>query len=123
MLNFLNCISSLMVENDKSVFYFGTRLYLYIFMWFYFVKVLALDVSELFLIRDVSLQIDDEMERHGELLKEIQDNPRDLNAIVTKRRKDFTGEFFRHLTLLSETYDSLEDRDGKVALLVCLLFF
>lgn len=65
-----------------------------------------------------SLQIDDEMERHTELLKEIQDNPRDLNAIVTKRRKDFNGEFFRHLSLLSETYNSLEDRDGKVALLM-----
>lgn len=59
------------------------------------------------------LQIDDEMERHEELLKEIQDSPRDVNAIVTKRRKDFTGEFFRYLTLLSENYDSLEDRDGN----------
>ncbi|KAJ8769323.1 hypothetical protein K2173_002527 [Erythroxylum novogranatense] len=57
-------------------------------------------------------KIDDEMESHSQLLKEIQDNPTDLNAIVTKRRKDFTGEFFRYLTLLSETYDSLEDRDG-----------
>ncbi|CAN4079869.1 unnamed protein product [Withania somnifera] len=57
-------------------------------------------------------KIDDEMERHTELLKEIQDNPRDLNAIVTKRRKDFNGEFFQHLALLSETYDSLEDRDA-----------
>ncbi|OIT19737.1 PREDICTED: uncharacterized protein At4g37920, chloroplastic isoform X1 [Nicotiana attenuata] len=57
-------------------------------------------------------KIDDELERHTELLKEIQDNPRDLNAIVTKRRKDFTGEFFRHLTLLSEVYDSLEERDA-----------
>ncbi|XP_009784138.1 uncharacterized protein At4g37920 [Nicotiana tabacum] len=57
-------------------------------------------------------KIDDELERHSELLKEIQDNPRDLNAIVTKRRKDFTGEFFRHLTLLSEVYDSLEERDA-----------
>lgn len=60
------------------------------------------------------MQIDDEMERHTELLKELQDNPTDVNAIVTKRRKDFTGEFFRYLTLLSETHDSLEDRDGNV---------
>lgn len=59
------------------------------------------------------MQIDEEMERHSELLKEIQDSPLDLNAIVAKRRKDFTGEFFRHLNLISETYDSLEDRDGK----------
>ncbi|PIN04968.1 hypothetical protein CDL12_22495 [Handroanthus impetiginosus] len=57
-------------------------------------------------------KIDDEMEKHAELLKEIQDNPTDINAIVAKRRRDFTGDFFRHLTLLSETYDSLEDRDA-----------
>lgn len=64
------------------------------------------------------MQIDDEMERHSELLKEIQDSPSDINAIVAHRRKDFTGEFFRHLTLLSETFDSLEDRDGN-----CLITF
>lgn len=59
------------------------------------------------------MQIDEEMEKHTELFKEIQDNPMDINAIVAKRRGDFTGDFFRHLTLLSETYDSLEDRDGN----------
>ncbi|KAJ0988223.1 hypothetical protein J5N97_006579 [Dioscorea zingiberensis] len=56
--------------------------------------------------------IDDEIERHMELLKEIQDNPMDINAVVARRRKDFTGEFFHHLTVLSDTYDSLEDRDS-----------
>ncbi|GAB2283007.1 hypothetical protein Dimus_017539 [Dionaea muscipula] len=61
-------------------------------------------------------QIDEEMEKHTDLLNEIQDNPTDINAIVTKRRKDFTGEFFRHLTLLSESYDSLEDRDAVARL-------
>lgn len=61
------------------------------------------------------MQIDDEMERHSELLKEIEDSPLDINAIVARRRKDFTEEFFRHLTLLSETYDSLEDRDGNTS--------
>ncbi|KAL3526955.1 hypothetical protein ACH5RR_011611 [Cinchona calisaya] len=61
-------------------------------------------------------KIDEEMESHTELLKEIQDSPLDLNAIVAKRRKDFTGEFFRHLTLLSETYDCLEDRDAVARL-------
>lgn len=59
------------------------------------------------------LQIDDEMERHTDLLKEIEDNPTDINAIVAKRRRDFNGEFFRHLTFLQQTYDSLEDRDGN----------
>jgi len=59
------------------------------------------------------LQIDDEMEGHCELLKEIQDSPTDINAIVARRRRDFTGEFFHYLSLISETYDSLEDRDGN----------
>lgn len=59
------------------------------------------------------MQIDDEMERHSELLKEIQDSPTDVNAVVARRRRDFTGEFFRYLILVSETHDSLEDRDGN----------
>ncbi|KAI4328101.1 hypothetical protein L6164_020486 [Bauhinia variegata] len=61
-------------------------------------------------------KIDDEMERHNELLKEIQDNPTDINATVARRRKDFTGEFFRYLSLLSDTFDSLEDRDDMARL-------
>lgn len=62
------------------------------------------------------MQIDDEMERNSELLKEIQDSPTDINAVVARRRKDFTGDFFHYLTLLSETFDSLEDRDGTVVM-------
>ncbi|XP_031281594.1 uncharacterized protein At4g37920 [Pistacia vera] len=61
-------------------------------------------------------KIDDEMERHSDLLKEIQDNPTDINAVVARRRKDFTGEFFRYLTLFSESNDSLEDRDAVARL-------
>lgn len=57
-------------------------------------------------------KIDDEMERHTELLKEIEDNPTDINAIVAKRRRDFDEEFFRHLKFLQQTYEGLEDRDG-----------
>ncbi|RZC77731.1 hypothetical protein C5167_001911 [Papaver somniferum] len=53
-------------------------------------------------------KIDDEIERHSELLKEIEQSPTDINAVVAKRRNE---EFFRHLSLLSETYDSLDDRD------------
>ena len=66
------------------------------------------------------MQIDDEMERHTDLLKEIEDNPTDINAIVAKRRRDFNGEFFRHLTVLQQTYDSLEDRDGNKLLILSL---
>ncbi|KAJ4714612.1 Endoribonuclease E-like protein [Melia azedarach] len=61
-------------------------------------------------------KIDDEMERHSELLKEIQDSPTDVNAVVARRRRDFTGEFFRYLILVSETHDSLEDRDAVARL-------
>ncbi|WCJ32037.1 hypothetical protein M5689_013482 [Euphorbia peplus] len=61
-------------------------------------------------------RIDEEMEKHSELLKAIQDSPTDLIAIVAKRRKDFTGEFFRYLSILSETYDALEDRDALARL-------
>ncbi|KAK4761438.1 hypothetical protein SAY87_029322 [Trapa incisa] len=61
-------------------------------------------------------KIDDEMEFHDGLLKEIEDNPTDVNAVVARRRKDFTEEFFRYLSTLSETYDSLEDRDALARL-------
>lgn len=57
-------------------------------------------------------KIDDEIEKHADLLTEIRDNPLDFNAVVARRRKDFTGEFFRHLNILSDTHDSLEDRDA-----------
>lgn len=61
-------------------------------------------------------KIDDEMERHHELLKEVQDGPTDIGAVVARRRKDFTGDFFSYLKTLSETYDSLEDRDALARL-------
>lgn len=61
-------------------------------------------------------RVDDEMERHAELLKQIEDSPMDINAIVTKRRKDFTGEFFRYLAVVQESHDSLEDRDAVARL-------
>lgn len=61
----------------------------------------------------MTVQVDEEMERHSELLREVQDSPTDIGAVVARRRKDFTGEFFSYLTTLSEMYDSLEDRDGN----------
>lgn len=61
-------------------------------------------------------KVDDEMEKHSQLFKEIQDSPLDINAIVARRRRDFTGDFFSHLTLISETHDGLEDRDGVARL-------
>lgn len=61
-------------------------------------------------------KIDDEMEKHHELLKEVQDGPTDIGAVVARRRKDFTGDFFSYLKTLSETCDSLEDRDALARL-------
>ncbi|KAK4748863.1 hypothetical protein SAY87_015449 [Trapa incisa] len=61
-------------------------------------------------------KIDDEMEFHDRLLKEIEDNPTDVIAVVARCRKDFTGKFFRYLTTLSKTYDILEDCDGLTRL-------
>lgn len=64
--------------------------------------------------------MDEEMEKHNDLLKEIQDSPTDINAVVARRRKDFSGEFFRYLNLVSETCDNLEDQDGNCSSVYCL---
>ncbi|CAL5024479.1 unnamed protein product [Urochloa decumbens] len=61
-------------------------------------------------------KIDDEIEKHMELFTELRDNPADINAIVARRRKDFTGEFFRHLNFLVNAYSGLDERDGVVRL-------
>lgn len=58
------------------------------------------------------IQIDDEIEKHMELFTELRENPADINAIVARRRKDFTGEFFRHLNFLVNAYNGLDERDG-----------
>ncbi|CAN6308051.1 unnamed protein product [Urochloa humidicola] len=61
-------------------------------------------------------KIDDEVEKHMELFTKLRDNPADINAIVARRRKDFTGEFFRHLNFLVNAYNGLDERDGVVRL-------
>ncbi|OQU79824.1 hypothetical protein SORBI_3007G027000 [Sorghum bicolor] len=61
-------------------------------------------------------KIDDEIEKHMELFTELSENPADINAIVARRRKDFTGEFFRHLNFLVNAYNGLDERDGVVRL-------
>lgn len=59
---------------------------------------------------------DDEIEKHMELFTELRENPADINAIVARRRKDFTGEFFRHLNFLLNAYNGLDERDAIVRL-------
>ncbi|RWV86595.1 hypothetical protein GW17_00051496 [Ensete ventricosum] len=58
-------------------------------------------------------KIDDEIEKHMELLMEIQENPLDIDAVVARRRKEFTGDFFHHLNILQDALDSLDERDGR----------
>jgi hypothetical protein len=48
-----------------------------------------------------------------ELFTELRENPTDINAVVARRRKDFTGEFFRNLNYLVNAYNGLDERDGK----------
>jgi len=57
-------------------------------------------------------KIDDEIETHMELFTELRENPTDINAIVARRRKDFTGEFFRNLNFLVDAYNGLDERDA-----------
>ncbi|XP_072969959.1 uncharacterized protein At4g37920 [Typha angustifolia] len=78
-------------------------------------KDIALKQKLVELARKVK-KIDDEIEMHMELLKEVQESPMDINAVVATRRKDFTAEFFRHLNVLSDTYDNLDDRDAIIRL-------
>ncbi|KAI4991405.1 hypothetical protein ZWY2020_039776 [Hordeum vulgare] len=57
-------------------------------------------------------KIDAEIEMHMELFTELRENPTDINAIVARRRKDFTGDFFRNLNFLVNAYNGLDERDA-----------
>uniref|UniRef100_A0ACD5WTY8 Uncharacterized protein n=1 Tax=Avena sativa TaxID=4498 RepID=A0ACD5WTY8_AVESA len=63
------------------------------------------------LVRKVK-KIDNEIEKHMELFTELRENPTDVNAVVARRRKDFTGEFFRNLNYLVNAYNGLDERDA-----------
>lgn len=47
------------------------------------------------------------------LFKEVEESPLDIDAVVARRRKDFTDEFFQHLNVLADAYNSLDRRDGE----------
>uniref|UniRef100_A0A0E0LTQ3 Uncharacterized protein n=1 Tax=Oryza punctata TaxID=4537 RepID=A0A0E0LTQ3_ORYPU len=57
-------------------------------------------------------KIDNEIEKHMELFTLLRENPTDINAIVARRRKDFTGGFFQHLNFLVNAYNGLDERDA-----------
>ncbi|KAL6640337.1 hypothetical protein ACP70R_022186 [Stipagrostis hirtigluma subsp. patula] len=55
--------------------------------------------------------IDEDVQRHNELLEVVKSTPSDeIGAVVAKRRKDFTVEFFNHLYYVAESY---QDDPGK----------
>lgn len=60
-------------------------------------------------------QVDEDVQRHNELLKVVRGAPSDISDIVARRRKDFTKEFFVHLHTVSESYyENLEEQNGEV---------
>lgn len=61
------------------------------------------------------LQIDEDVQRHNDLLDVISREPSEISNIVSKRRKDFTNEFFEHLHAVTESYyDNAEKQTGGV---------
>lgn len=59
-------------------------------------------------------QIDEDVQRHNDLLEVIKGAPSDISQIVSRRRKDFTQEFFEHLHTVAESYyDDPAKQDGE----------
>ncbi|XP_047321986.1 uncharacterized protein At4g37920-like isoform X2 [Impatiens glandulifera] len=49
-------------------------------------------------------EVDEDVQRHDELLAVIKNAPLEINETVVKLRKDFTKEFFIHLHNVAESY-------------------
>ncbi|KAK3152760.1 hypothetical protein QOZ80_2BG0163210 [Eleusine coracana subsp. coracana] len=61
-------------------------------------------------------EIDEDVQRHNELLEVVKSTPSDkLGAIVAKRRKDFTVEFFNHLYYVAESYHDNTEKQNELA--------
>ena len=62
-------------------------------------------------------QIDEDVKRHNELLEVIKGtSPDDISAVVARRRKDFTKEFFVHLHTVAESYyDNPTEQNGDAS--------
>ncbi|GBG69060.1 hypothetical protein CBR_g3758 [Chara braunii] len=62
-------------------------------------------------------KVDQDMQRHDDLLHAIQESEGELDALVLRRRKDFTSDFFKHMKLVAETYyDDLTKQDEMTSL-------
>ncbi|KAL9396227.1 hypothetical protein Peur_010480 [Populus x canadensis] len=60
-------------------------------------------------------EIDEDVQRHNELLGVIKAAPSELTEIVAKRRKDFTKEFFVHLYTVAQSYHDNPSEQNALA--------
>jgi hypothetical protein len=60
-------------------------------------------------------EIDEDVQRHNELLEVVKSTPSDeIGSVIAKRHKDFTVEFFNHLYYVAESYhDDPEKQRGE----------
>lgn len=68
-------------------------------------------------------EIDEDVQRHNELLEVIKKAPsEEISQIVARRRKDFTKEFFMHLHSVAESYYENPTEQNALAMLgnICL---
>ncbi|XP_071702517.1 uncharacterized protein At4g37920 [Rutidosis leptorrhynchoides] len=60
-------------------------------------------------------EVDEDVQRHNELLKVLKNAPSEIGDIVARRRKDFTQEFFMHLHAVAESYHDNEVEQNAIA--------
>ncbi|KAG8381729.1 hypothetical protein BUALT_Bualt05G0002900 [Buddleja alternifolia] len=60
-------------------------------------------------------EIDEDVQRHNELLDAIRKSPSEVGEIVARRRKDFTKDFFVHLHTVAESYYDNPTEQNAVA--------
>ncbi|RDX88213.1 putative protein, chloroplastic [Mucuna pruriens] len=60
-------------------------------------------------------QIDEDVQRHNDLLEVVRQDPSGISEIVAKRRKDFTEEFFVHLHTVAESYYDNKEEQNELA--------
>ncbi|KAK4761779.1 hypothetical protein SAY87_029663 [Trapa incisa] len=67
-------------------------------------------------------EVDDDVQRHNELLEVLKSDPSQINDVVSRRRKDFTDDFFLHVHTVAESYHDNPSEQNLVAKLgnMCL---
>ncbi|KAI7727645.1 hypothetical protein M8C21_003436 [Ambrosia artemisiifolia] len=60
-------------------------------------------------------EVDEDVQRHDELLQVVKNAPSEIGDIVARRRKDFTKEFFMHLHAVAESYHDNEVEQNVIA--------